>query len=65
MIALVDYERCPLKDANDCDARSWIVRSDGFRWYLWCGGFDCPFKDRKRAAAEWIGAQLLEALAHA
>lgn len=48
---LIAYERCPLKDSNDCDSGSWMVRSDGYLWFVWCGGWECPFAHRSRSDA--------------
>lgn len=50
-IGLIEYERCPLKDANDCDSGSWMARSDGYLWFVWCGGWECPFAHRSRSDA--------------
>ena len=50
-VGLIAYERCPLKDTNDCDVGSWMVRSDGYKWRLWCGGGECPFANRSRSDA--------------
>jgi hypothetical protein len=58
-LGLIDYERCPLKDAGECDSGSWMVRADGYLWWVWCGGEDCPFSrrrrsdDEQRAITEW------------
>lgn len=48
-LPLIDYERCPRADVGDCDAGSWMVRSDGYKIWLVCRELDCPFYDRPRA----------------